>query len=42
MPKTKVILYREEDGSCPFLEWIERLPVNVQAKCFLRVERSAN
>jgi phage-related protein len=27
MPKTKVILYCEEDGSCPFLEWIEQLPV---------------
>ncbi len=39
MRKTKVALYREEDGSCPFLEWIERLPVKVQAKCFLRVER---
>ena len=39
MPKTKVILYREEDGSCPFLDWIEQLPVKVQAKCLLRVER---
>lgn len=39
MPKTKVLLYCEEDGSCPFLEWIEQLPVKVQAKCLLRVER---
>ncbi len=39
MPRTKVVLYREEDGSCPFLEWMERLPVKVQAKCLLRVER---
>jgi phage-related protein/DNA-binding XRE family transcriptional regulator len=39
MPRTKVVLYCEEDGSCPFLEWIERLPVKAQAKCLLRVER---
>ena len=39
MPKTKVILYCEQDGACPFLEWIEQLPVKVQAKCLLRVER---
>jgi hypothetical protein len=39
MPKTKVILYCEEDGSCPFLEWIVKLPVKAQDKCFLRVER---
>jgi len=39
MPRTNVILYCEEDGSCPFLEWIEELPVKVQAKCLLRVDR---
>jgi phage-related protein len=39
MPKTKVILYCEEDGACPFLEWLDQLPVKVQAKCLLRVER---
>jgi hypothetical protein len=39
MPKTTVILYCEEDGSCPFLEWLDDLPANAQAKCLLRVER---
>jgi hypothetical protein len=39
MPATKVILYRENDGSCPFLEWFDDLPVKAQAKCFVRVER---
>jgi len=39
MPKTHVILYREEDGSCPFLDWLDEQPVKVQAKCLLRVER---
>jgi phage-related protein len=39
MPKTAVVLYREEDGSCPFLAWLDELPVKAQAKCLLRVER---
>ena len=39
MPKTKVILYCEEDDSCPFLEWIVQLPVKAQDKCQVRVER---
>ncbi|MBA3976496.1 MAG: hypothetical protein C0504_20000 [Candidatus Solibacter sp.] len=39
MPKTAVILYCEEDGSCPFLEWLDEQSVKVKAKCLLRVER---
>ena len=39
MPKTTVILYCEEDGACPFLEWLEDLPVKAQDKCLVRVER---
>lgn len=39
MPKTNVILYCEEDGSCPFLDWLDGQPVKAQAKCLLRVER---
>jgi len=39
MPKTRVILYCEEDGSSLFLEWIEQLPVKAQDKCLVRVER---
>lgn len=39
MPKTTVVLYREEDGSCPFLDWYGKLPVKAQAKCLLRLER---
>ena len=39
MPKTRVVLYREEDGSCPFLEWFNDLPAKVQDKCYLRLER---
>jgi phage-related protein len=39
MPRTAVVLYCEEDGSCPFLEWLDELPVKAQAKCLLRLER---
>jgi hypothetical protein len=34
-----VVLYREEDGSCPFIEWFDKLPAKVQDKCYLRLER---
>jgi phage-related protein len=39
VPRTKVVLYQEEDGSCPFLTWFGGLPAKVQDKCFLRLER---
>jgi phage-related protein len=39
VPRTAVVLYSEEDGSCPFLEWLDGLPVKAQAKCLLRLER---
>src|SRR5437016_9469097 len=39
MPKTNVIFYCEEDGACPFLEWLDELPQKVKAKCILRLER---
>jgi phage-related protein len=39
VPRTRVVLYREEDGSCPFLKWFSELPAKVQDKCYLRLER---
>jgi phage-related protein len=39
VPKTRVALYREEDGSCPFVEWFDELPAKAQDKCYLRLER---
>jgi len=39
VPRARVVLYREEDGSCPFLDWFNELPVKVQDKSFLRLER---
>jgi len=39
MPQTILILYREDDGSVPLLEWLDRLPGKAQDKCIVRLER---
>ncbi len=39
MGNIPVVLYREPDGSVPFLEWFERLPEKAQDKCHVRLER---
>lgn len=39
MPRTRVLLYCEEDGSAPFLHWFDSLPGKAQDKCLVRIER---
>lgn len=39
MPKTKVIFYKEEDGSVPILEWLDSLQAKALDKCTVRIER---
>jgi len=39
VPRTRVVLYREEDGTVPILEWLDVLPPKVVAKCRVRIER---
>jgi phage-related protein len=39
MPETEVLLYASEDGSAPFLVWLDGLPPKVQDKCLVRIER---
>lgn len=39
VPRTSVSLYREDDGSCRFLDWFRDLPVKAQNKCRIRLER---
>jgi hypothetical protein len=34
MPKTKLIIYRETDGTVPLLDWLDDQPEKVQDKCF--------
>ncbi len=39
MPETAVRLYREEDGSVPFLDWLSTIPPKAQNKCLAFLER---
>lgn len=39
MPETRLVFYREEDGTVPFLEWFETLSLKAQDKCRVKVER---
>ncbi len=39
MPSAHVVIYREEDGSVPFVDWFDRLPAHVQDKVILRIAR---
>jgi len=39
MPETKVVLYKEDDGTIPVLDWLDSLPPKVRVKCRLRIER---
>jgi hypothetical protein len=41
MPQTKVVIFQDEDGSAPFLEWFDELPAKAQDKCRVRMERLA-
>jgi phage-related protein len=40
VPTTEVFFYRvPETGSVPLLNWLDELPVKVQAKCIERIDR---
>ena len=41
MASMRVVLYRDDDGSVPLLNWFERLPSKAQDKCVVRMERLA-
>lgn len=41
MPETRVVLFRETDGSVPLLDWLDALPEKVAVKCRQRVRRLA-
>lgn len=38
-PMISVVFYRDEDGTCPLLEWLDSLPRRAQDKCVVRIER---
>jgi phage-related protein len=39
MPRTQVVLYCEEDGSVPVLDWMDGIPAKAQVKCLVRLKR---
>ena len=39
MPRTRVVFYREREGSVPVLEWPDSLPAKIQDKCVVKIER---
>ena len=41
MPKTRVLFYREADGTVPVLKWFDGLPARAQDKCRVRIQRLA-
>jgi hypothetical protein len=41
VPKTKVIFFKEKDGSVPILDWLDGLPAKAQLKCVAKIERLA-
>jgi phage-related protein len=41
LPRTRVVFYREEDGTIPILQWLDGLPSRVVARCRVRIERLA-
>ncbi len=39
MPETEVVIFAEEDGSFPLIEWMATLPPKAQDKCIVKIER---
>ena len=39
MPATELVLFKDDDGSVPFLEWFDGLQSKAQDKCRVRLER---
>ncbi len=39
MPETEVLIFADDDGTAPLLEWMEQLQVKVRDKCIVRIER---
>src|SRR5438034_11447219 len=39
MPQTRVVLFREADGSVPAMDWLDSLPRKVRLKCLTRIWR---
>lgn len=38
MPETEVLIYAEEDGSAPLVEWLDRLETEARIRCVARLD----
>lgn len=38
MPRSKVVFYQEENGTCPVLEWLRTIPAKARDKCRVKME----
>jgi phage-related protein len=38
VPKINVVLFREDDGTIPFVEWFGNLPHKAQDRCRVKIE----
>jgi len=36
---TKVVFYKEKDGTAPVLEWMDSIPEKARLKCLVKIER---
>ena len=39
MPRTLAVFYKNRKGNVPVLEWLDLLPVKIQDKCVVKIER---
>lgn len=39
MPTTKVVFYKDTDGTVPVLEWLDAIPQKARLKCIKKIER---
>ena len=39
MPRTRVVSYMNKEGNVPVLEWLDALPLKIQDKCVVKIER---
>jgi len=39
VPKTKIVIYQNDNGDVPVLEWLRNLPTKARAKCTDKMER---
>lgn len=38
MPKTSIRIYKEQSGSAPLIDWLDKVPIKARDKCIARVE----